>query len=143
DGIRFARSEFIEGSRFVYPLSIQQMRIVNQIGNMFFAKWFSWFLGRPVTDVLSGIKAISKPAFERINKSWGFLGINDPFGDFELLYGAKRHSLKMGEIPMRYYPRTYGETKTKVWRHGMILGTFILSGFWIFRTLTLRKRAGA
>ena len=127
------RAEFIEGSRFVYPLSIEQMPVLNQMGNMGFAKWFSWLLGQQMTDVLSGIKAVTKDGYRLIDATWGFLGIEDPFGDFELLYGAARYGLVISEIPMKYNPRIYGHSKTRVFHHGWYLVKLAGIGFWIFR----------
>lgn len=127
------RFEFVEGSRFVYPLDNKSMPAANKLGNMFFAKWFSFFLNQRATDVLSGIKGLLKEDFDLINKSWGFLGFNDPFGDFELLYGAVKNGLKIGEIPMRYYPRKYGKSKTNVLKHGTYLLKMALSGYLKFR----------
>lgn len=127
------RFEFILGSRLVYPLSTQQMPAINKLGNMLFAKWFSFFLGQRSTDVLCGIKAINKKDFDVLSSRWGHLGVNDPFGDFELLFGAARMGLKIGEIPVRYYPRTYGETKTSVFHHGWYLLIMALNGYWLFR----------
>lgn len=121
---------FIEGNRFGYPLPKNAMPLINHIGNWFFAQWFSLLTHQPVHDVLSGIKGILKKDYLKIYNEWGNLGVTDPFGDFELLFGAIRLKLKTREIPMRYYPRTYGVTKTKVYKHGlillriMILGTF-------------------
>lgn len=125
--------EFIEGSRFVYPLDRKTMPLLNQIGNTFFAKWFSFFLGQHTTDVLSGIKAILKRDYEILFQRWGFLGLEDPFGDFELLYGAARMGLKFGEIPMHYYPRAYGKSKTRLFVHGPFLLRMALKGYWLFR----------
>ncbi len=128
------RFEFIEGSRFVYPLDRETMPMPNMIGNILFAKWFSFFLGQRITDVLSGIKAINKKQYEMLYERWGFLGVNDPFGDFELLYGAARMGLKFGEIPMHYYPRVYGHSKSKVVKHGLYLANMALKGYKIFRS---------
>jgi hypothetical protein len=111
------------------------MPLVNKLGNMVFANWFSWFLKSYMTDVLSGIKAISKESYQDIYNNWGSLNLHDPFGDFELLYGAARFNLKLGEIPMKYYPREYGETKTHVFKHGIKLFIFVLKGNFIFRHL--------
>src|SRR3989344_3971574 len=127
------RLEFIEGSRFVYPLDKKAMPIINQFGNIFFAKWFSFFLGQRTTDVLSGIKAIHKRNFEVIYDRWGNLGVEDPFGDFELLYGAARMGLKIGSIPIRYYPRTYGQPKTRPFTHGQYLIKMAINGYLLFR----------
>lgn len=125
--------EFIEGSRFVYPLDSNTMPLVKQFGNIFFAKWFSFFLGQTTTDVLSGIKAVLKRDYQLLYDRWGFLGIDDPFGDFELLYGAARTGLRFGEIPMRYYPRTYGESKTQIFGHGLYLLNMAFQGYFLFR----------
>ncbi|MFC1626971.1 glycosyltransferase [Patescibacteria group bacterium] len=125
--------EFIEGSRFVYPLNNQTMPFINQLGNIFFAKWFSFFLGHRTTDVLCGIKAILKRDFDQLYKRWGFLGFEDPFGDFELIYGATRMGLKFGEIPTHYYPRSYGETKTRPFTHGLYLLKMAAKGYLVFR----------
>lgn len=133
EAMKTGRFEFIEGSRFVYPLDKETMPVINQIGNVFFAKWFSFSLGQSATDVLSGIKSILKRDFDLIYDRWGNLGIEDPFGDFELLYGAARMGLRIGEIPIRYYPRTYGKTKTKPFRHGLYLLKMAINGYLLFR----------
>ena len=133
EAMKSGRFEFIEGSRFVYPLNKKAMPVVNQLGNIFFAKWFSFFLGQRITDVLSGIKAILKRDFNLIYDRWGNLGVEDPFGDFELLYGAARMGLKIGGIPIRYYPRTYGQSKTKPLKHGLYLLKMAINGYLLFR----------
>lgn len=133
DAMSKGRFEFVEGSRFVYPLDTRSMPLINQIGNIFFAKWFSFFLGQRATDVLSGIKATLKRDYDTIYDNWGFLGFNDPFGDFELLFGSARMGLKFGEIPMRYYPRVYGRTKTNPFKHGFYLLKMAVRGYWVFR----------
>jgi hypothetical protein len=127
------RFEFIEGSRFVYPLNSAAMPFSKKLGNVLFAKWFSMFLGQRSTDVLSGIKAILRRDYLILYENWGFLGGNDPFGDFELLYGAAKMGLKFGEIPMRYYPRIYGSPKSNVFKHGPYLAKMALRGYWVFR----------
>ena len=133
EAMRKGYFEFIEGSRFVYPLPKKAMPLLNKLGNIFFALWFSFFLGQRSTDVLSGIKAIRKRDYEHLYREWGFLRIEDPFGDFELLYGAARLGLKFGEIPMRYYPRTYGSSKSRVFRHGLRLLRMAGQGYLVFR----------
>ncbi|KKR88169.1 MAG: Glycosyltransferase [Candidatus Woesebacteria bacterium GW2011_GWB1_41_10] len=133
EAMRERRFEFIEGSRFVYPLDYKSMPLSKQLGNIFFAKWFSFFLGQTSTDVLSGIKAILKKDYETLYERWGFLGTHDPFGDFELLYGAARMGLKFGEIPMRYYPRVYGKPHSKLFTHGIFLLKMAAHGYWTFR----------
>ncbi len=115
------QGEFLEGSRFVYPLSPASMPYINQAGNWFFALIFGWLFRQHITDVLSGIKAIHKRNFQKLLMRWGTWGIEDPFGDFELLFGAMRLGLKGVELPIHYQPRPYGESKTRVIGHGWML----------------------
>ena len=126
--------EFIEGSRFSYPFISESMPLLNKIGNIFFAKWFSLFLKQRTTDVLSGIKAIRKRDYELIYNTWGFLKTHDPFGDFELLFGSARYGLRIGEIPIHYKPRTNGCSKTRAMKHGSYLAKMALKGYLIFRS---------
>lgn len=115
------KNHFVVGNRFAYPLPKYAMPFLNRTGNYFFAKWVSHMLEQKIPDVLSGIKGMYTTDFKKLEKHWGFLGIEDPFGDFELLFGAKRLGLSISEIPMHYYPRVYGTTKTKPFFHGKFL----------------------
>jgi len=115
------RAEFVNGTRFVYPRDHGAMPMANVIGNWVFAMWFTWFLRQRTSDVLCGIKAIDRRQFHRLNQHWGFLGLFDPFGDFELAFGAARLALKTCEVPTRYSCRSYGQPKSRVFRHGMML----------------------
>lgn len=140
EALSSGRFEFVEGSRFIYPFDDRSMTFFKKLGNIFFARWFSWFLGQHTTDVLSGIKAITRKEYETIYEHWGFLGLEDPFGDFELLYGAFRFGLRCGEIPMHYRPRPYGVSKSSLFRHGTYLLRMAGRGYWIFRSADIRKR---
>lgn len=137
DALDSGRFEFVEGSRFIYPFDNQSMSLLKKAGNIFFARWFSWFLGQHTTDVLSGIKGITRKEYESIYDNWGFLGMEDPFGDFELLYGAFRFGLKSCEIPMHYRPRPYGVSKSRVFGHGLYLLRMAARGFWMFRCASI------
>ncbi len=133
ESMRKRYAEFIEGSRFIYPLPLVAMPLANQIGNWSFAYFFSWLFGGRMTDVLSGIKAIRKADFLKISSRWNEWGIDDPFGDFELLFGAARLGLLSAEQPIHYRPRPYGTTKTRVWYHGYILAKMAINAFLRFR----------
>ena len=115
------KADYIQGTRLAYPLNNQQMSLLNKIGNIFYAAWFTWILGQRVTDVLSGIKAIDKNTYLNISNDWEYFGKDDPFGDFELLFIITKNSFKISEIPINYYPRPFGKTKTKVFFHGFKL----------------------
>ncbi len=131
--IASGRAEYVNGSRFVYARGQNAMPWRKAIGNKLFAAWFTWFLGRRVTDVLCGLKAIDRRQFARLNRQWGFLGLFDPFGDFELLLGAARLGLSICEVPTRYAARIYGETKSRFLTHGMMLVHMALRATAVFK----------
>jgi hypothetical protein len=107
--------------RLVYPMQDQAMRFANLVGNKFFARAFSWLLGQPVRDTLCGTKVLWKADYERIAANRRYFGDFDPFGDFDLLFGAAKLNLKIMEVPIRYRARRYGETNISRWRHGVLL----------------------
>jgi len=131
--LELRHAEFLEGSRFIYPINSRSMPYMNQFGNWIFAFFFSWLFWRQITDVLSGIKAIRKDDFEKILTRWNSWGIDDPFGDFELLFGAMRLGLKTGELPIHYRPRIYGDSKTRFFYHGYLLTKMAFYAFLRFR----------
>jgi len=115
------RGEFINGVRLVYPMEEQAMRFFNMIGNKFFSLAFSWLLGQPVKDTLCGTKVLWKRDYELLARNRKYFGDFDPFGDFDLLFGAAKLNLKIVELPIRYRSRSYGDTNIDRWRHGWML----------------------
>jgi ubiquinone/menaquinone biosynthesis C-methylase UbiE len=115
------KGELINGVRLVYPLENQSMRFLNMIGNKFFSLAFSWLLGQPIKDTLCGTKVLWKKDYETISKNRYYFGNFDPFGDFDLLFGAARLNFKIVDLPIRYRSRTYGDTNINRWRHGLLL----------------------
>ena len=113
--------EFINGVRLVYPMEKQAMRLFNYIGNKFFSLTFTWLLGQPVKDTLCGTKVLWKRDYERIAANRAVFGDFDPFGDFDLLFGAARLNLKIIDLPIRYHERTYGTTNIARWQSGALL----------------------
>jgi hypothetical protein len=113
--------EFINGSRLVYPMEDRAMRFANMIGNKFFATAFSFLLNQPLKDTLCGTKVLSRRHYQAIADNRAYFGDFDPFGDFDLLFGAARQGLRIVELPIRYRERTYGETNIKRWSHGWLL----------------------
>lgn len=124
--------EFINGSRLVYPLEKQAMRFLNILGNKVFSVLLSWVLGQPLKDTLCGTKVISRADYERIAEGRALFGKLDPFGDFDLLYGATKLNLQIVEIPVRYRSRTYGATNIARFRHGWLLLKMTVAGLWRF-----------
>lgn len=119
--IREDRAEFLNGSRLVYPHDGKAMRFFNMVGNKFFAAVFSFLVGQRLKDTLCGTKVISRENYKKIALNRNYFGAFDPFGDFDLILGASRLCLKIREIPVRYYERTYGSTNINRWKHGIIL----------------------
>lgn len=113
--------EFINGVRLVYPMDKKAMQFFNVVGNKFFSQAFTWLLGQSVKDTLCGTKALGRSHYETIAANRAYFGETDPFGDFDLLFGAARFSLKIIDLPIRYHERTYGETNIQRWRHGWLL----------------------
>jgi len=115
------KGDFINGSRLVYPMQRESMRILNFFGNKFFSLAFSWILGQPLKDTLCGTKVLWRADYEKIKKGRKFFGDFDPFGDFDLLFGAAKLNLKIIDLPVHYRERTYGATNINRWRHGWLL----------------------
>ncbi|MBN2678217.1 MAG: glycosyltransferase [Anaerolineaceae bacterium] len=113
--------EFINGVRLVYPLPRESMQFLNFLGNKFFSLAFTWLLGQPIKDTLCGTKVLFRKDYERIAANRSYFGDFDPFGDFDLLFGAARLGLKIVDIPIRYQERTYGSTNISRYRHGALL----------------------
>ena len=120
------KGEFINGSRLVYPMEKQAMRFFNLLGNKFFAMAFSFVLGQRFKDTLCGTKVISLANYRHLAKNRSYFGDFDPFGDFDLIFGAARMALKIVEVPIGYRERVYGETNISRWRHGAILLAMVI-----------------
>jgi hypothetical protein len=119
--IKDNKGEFINGTRLVYPMDKNAMRFFNLLGNKFFAMAFSWVLGQRFKDTLCGTKVISRDNYKVLAANRSYFGDFDPFGDFDLIFGASRLGLKIVELPVRYRERIYGDTNISRWRHGAIL----------------------
>ena len=118
--------EFINGVRLVYPMEKESMRFLNLVGNRFFGLAFSWLLGQPIKDTLCGTKVLWKADYERIVAERAYFGDFDPFGDFDLLFGAAKLGLRIVDLPVRYRERTYGSTSIQRWKHGWLLLRMLL-----------------
>ncbi|MFI5360616.1 MAG: glycosyltransferase [Elusimicrobiota bacterium] len=115
------RGEFVNGSRLTYPMRENAMRFLNLLGNRFFSGALSWLLGQRVRDTLCGTKVFFRRHYADIMAVRDTIGQIDPFGDFELLFGASYRNLRIVELPVRYHERTYGVTKISRFRHGFQL----------------------
>jgi len=115
------KGEYINGTRLVYPMDDQAMRFLNFWANRTFSVLFSWLLNQRFTDTLCGTKVLTKKNYEKIVSNRSYFGDFDPFGDFDLIFGATKLNLKVVEVPIRYAAREYGETQISRFRHGWLL----------------------
>lgn len=120
------KAEFLNGSRLVYPMEGEAMRLLNLFANKLFAVAFSWLLGERLKDTLCGTKVMLRKDYLTLAENRSYFGDFDPFGDFDLLFGASKMSLKILEVPVRYRRRTYGQTQISRFRHGLLLFRMVL-----------------
>ena len=120
------RAEFANGCRLVYPMDEEAMQFLNLCANKSFGLIFTWLLGQPVKDTLCGTKVLSRVHYDRIAANRTYFGNFDPFGDFDLLFGAAKLNLKIADVPIRYKERTYGSTNIHRWSHGWLLLRMVL-----------------
>lgn len=121
DVIASGKADFVNGSRLVYPMEKEAMRFLNLVGNKFFSLCFSWLLDQRLKDTLCGTKVLLKSDYQRIRSNSSYFGNFDPFGDFDLLFGAYKSNLSIVELPVRYHERVYGRTNISRFRHGWLL----------------------
>jgi SAM-dependent methyltransferase len=129
EAIVSGKGELINGCRLVYPMEKKAMRFLNMVANHFFAQLFTWLLGQRVKDTLCGTKVLWRRDYERIAANRSYFGDFDPFGDFDLLFGASRLNYKIIDMPIRYRERSYGEIKISRWQHGWLLLRMSLVAF--------------
>ena len=124
--IASGRAEFANGVRLVYPMDGEAMQFLNLCANKTFGIIFSWLLGQPVKDTLCGTKVLTRAHYNKIAANRSYFGDFDPFGDFDLLFGAAKLNLKIADVPIRYRDRTYGSTNINRWSHGWLLLRMVL-----------------
>jgi len=127
------KANFANGTRFVYNQESGAMKPLNRLGNVFFSYAFSWLLGQRVTDTLCGTKVLFKKDYEAIKANRDYFGDFDPFGDFDLLFGAAWLGFRIQDVPIHYLTRTYGASKVRVGLHGPLLGKMSLVALWHFK----------
>jgi SAM-dependent methyltransferase len=134
------RADLVNGSRLVYDMERGAMRFMNMIGNRVFRLLVKAIIGQQVKDTLCGTKVLLRKRYEQIAAGRSYFGDFDPFGDFDLIFGAARLNLKVLDVPVRYQARTYGSTNISRWRHGVLLLKMVGFAFWKFRVTPVRIR---
>jgi SAM-dependent methyltransferase len=119
--IETGKAEFVNGTRLIYPMEQEAMRPLNLIANRCFAYLFSYLVNTRLTDTLCGTKVLLRKDYEMLARERGYFGNFDPFGDFDLIFGAAKQNLKIIETPIHYKARTFGETQISRFRDGWLL----------------------
>jgi SAM-dependent methyltransferase len=133
--IASGKGEFINGSRLVYSMEARAMQFLNLIANKSFSIIFSWLLDQRFTDTLCGTKVLRRRDYERLKAGRSYFGNFDPFGDFDLIFGATKLNLRCVEVPIRYAARVYGETQISRFSHGMMLIRMVIFAFFRIKAL--------
>ncbi len=128
------QAEYAHGTRVAYPMEKQAMKTANLMGNLFFGWIYSWILETRVTDTLCGTKVIFKKDFKKMK-----IG-TEPWGDFDLLFGAKKLGLKIKEIPVHYKARVAGKSKMKTFKYGMVVAKMAFKAFLTFKVFPFFKK---
>lgn len=128
NAIAGGKGQFINGNRLLYPMKSGAMQTLNMIGNKMFSFLFSQILGQHFSDTLCGTKVFWKKDFQKFRRSE-----TDPFGDFDLIFGAIRNNLKVVEVPVHYKERVYGKTNINRFYHGLLLGKMTIMAFLEFK----------
>jgi len=126
EAARSGAAEFVNGVRLVYPMEEEAMQFLNMVANHTFGLLFSWLLGQSIKDTLCGTKVLFREDYLEVARNRNYFGDFDPFGDFDLLFGAAKLNLRIVDLPIRYKARTYGETNIHRWRHGWLLLRMVL-----------------
>jgi glycosyltransferase involved in cell wall biosynthesis len=130
EALASGRVEFVNGSRLVYPMDPKAMRFLNLCANKFFGMAFTFLIGQRIKDTLCGTKVLTKKDYERLAQGRAYFGEFDPFGDFDLLFGAAKLNLKVQDLPVRYRERSYGATNIQRFRHGWLLLRMCRHALW-------------
>ena len=129
NAIASGKGEFVNGTRLIYPMERGAMRFLNRIANRSFSAIFSWLISQRLTDTLCGTKVLSKGHYDMIAANRSYFGDFDPFGDFDLIFGASKLNLKIIEVPVRYADRAYGNTQISRFRDGWQLIKMVVFAF--------------
>jgi Glycosyl transferase family 2 len=122
DAIASNRGEFINGSRLVYPIPREAMKVTNRAGNVAFSWLFSLLLGQRIKDTLCGTKVIRRSDWLRMRKYVDYWGVSDLWGDYDLLLGAAKLNLRIVDLPVHYQERIAGVSKmTRVLHNAQIM----------------------
>lgn len=121
EAVASGKCEMANGCRLIYPVNSRAMPWLNRMANRFFAWLLSYLLNTKIKDSLCGTKVLSKENYQKIAQNRAYFGDFDPFGDFDLLFGAAKLGLKIKDVPVRYVPRVYGSSNIQHLKEGIVL----------------------
>ncbi len=130
EALTSGKGDCVNGSRLVYGMESGSMGWLAWVANKFFGWLVSWIIGQSVTDTLCGTKVLWKKDYERIAQHRKKLGLYDPFGDFDLLFGAANLNMKIVDIPVHYKRRIYGKTNIQRFKEVWFLLWMCWKAFW-------------
>jgi hypothetical protein len=116
-------ADFINGTRLIYPMANGSMKLQNFFGNKLFGVLVSWLTEMHLSDTLCGTKAFFRDDYRHFSMGY------DPWGDFDLLFGAAQNAGKILEVPIHYEERKAGQSKMKALRHTWALLKACWHGF--------------
>jgi SAM-dependent methyltransferase len=122
--LRRGLADFVNGTRLIYPMATGSMKLQNFVGNKLFSILVSWLIGIHLSDTLCGTKAFFRDDYHHFQMGY------DPWGDFDLLFGAAQCTSKFVEVPIHYQERRAGQSKMKAVRHTLALLRACWVGFW-------------
>jgi glycosyltransferase involved in cell wall biosynthesis len=122
------RAEFINCTRLVYPMDDGSMSVLKFIGNKVFTILVCLVMETRVSDTLCGTKAMFKDDYRH------FVMGRDPWGDYDLLFGAAQQRLRLQELPVHYRARVAGTSKMNSMKHTINLLKMCWHGFWQVKT---------
>jgi hypothetical protein len=111
------------------------MQFLNLIANKLFSLAFTWLLNQRLTDTLCGTKVLRRADYQRLKQGRAYFGDFDPFGDFDLIFGAAKLNLRFVEVPIRYASRSYGTTNISRFSHGLMLLRMVFYAFFRIKAL--------
>ena len=129
EAIASGKGNYVQGTRLVYPLEPDAMRPLNFLANYSFAQLFSWLFNQRITDTLCGTKVLTAEHYRALQRGRTYFGDFDPFGDFDLIFGASKLNLKIVELPVRYADRSYGSTQISRFKDGVLLSRMVVFAF--------------
>ena len=131
DALVEGTGEFINGSRLVYPMQRGAMKGANLIGNKLFSLVFSFLLDQRIKDTLCGTKVLWRKDWQRIERLLGTWGVQDLWGDYELLFGSSLLQLSIRDLPVHYQERIHGVTKMRrVFANGLRMLRMCWAAWW-------------